>query len=170
MGRGVPVRAVPLINGRSACGALLGVRHVARRARDVVIRDNGRTHRLERPIGGVAPARGSGVEEGGLVGEEEGRGVAHRGGGRRRGRAKNKQVQNLKKWGVTGGEHPTSGLAAGNPQATSGGGVRRRAAVGLKSHESVSHRKCTGGAADITSQFSCFFGQSEPEAMNRYTG
>lgn len=74
MGRGVPVRAVPLINGRSACGTLLGVRHVARRARDVVIRDNGRTHRLERPIGGVAPARGSGVEGGGLVGEEEGRG------------------------------------------------------------------------------------------------
>lgn len=57
---GVPVRAVPLINRRSACRALLWGRHVAmaRRARDVVVRDNGRTHRLECPIGGVAPARG----------------------------------------------------------------------------------------------------------------
>lgn len=62
-GRGVPVRAVPLINGCSACRALLGVRHVARRARDVVVRDNGWTHRLKRPIGGVAPARGSGGQE-----------------------------------------------------------------------------------------------------------
>lgn len=63
-GWGVPVRAVPLINGCSACGALLGVRHVARRARDVVVRDNGRTHRLERPEGGVAPVRrGWGQEE-----------------------------------------------------------------------------------------------------------
>lgn len=55
---GVPVRAVPLINGRGACRALLRGRHVARRARDVVVRDNGRTHRLERPEGGVAPVRG----------------------------------------------------------------------------------------------------------------
>lgn len=57
---GVPVRAVPLINGCSARRALLGGRHVARRARDVVIRDNGWTHRLKCPIRGVAPARGSG--------------------------------------------------------------------------------------------------------------
>ena len=62
-GRGVPVRAVPLINGCSACRALLGVRHDARRARDVVVRDNRWTHRLKRPIGGVAPARGSGGQE-----------------------------------------------------------------------------------------------------------
>lgn len=62
--RGVPVRAVPLINGCSACRALLGLRHVARRARDVVVRDNGWTHRLKRPIGGVAPARGSGGQGG----------------------------------------------------------------------------------------------------------
>ena len=94
-GRGVPVRAVPLINGCSACRALLGVRHVARRARDVVVRDNGWTHRLKRPIGGVAPARGSGGQE--LKGVGEGGGVGHpqrsvRGGGEGR-RARNKQVQ-----------------------------------------------------------------------------
>lgn len=154
LGRGVPVRAVPLINGRSACGALLGVRHVARRARDVVIRDNGRTHRLERPIGGVAPARGSGVEEGGLVGEEEGRGVTHRGGGRRRGRAKNKQVQNLKKWGVTGGEHPTSGLAAGNPQVMSGGRSEEERCCRLKitPSESVSHPVLLSVAQEVYSR------------------
>lgn len=57
-GQWVPVRAVPLINGCSACRALLGVRHDARRARDVVVRDNGWTHWLKRPIGGVAPVRG----------------------------------------------------------------------------------------------------------------
>lgn len=56
----VPVRAVPLINRCSACRALQEGRHVACRARDVVVRDNGRTHRLERPIGGVAPVRWSG--------------------------------------------------------------------------------------------------------------
>lgn len=99
MGRGVPVRAVPLINGRSACGALLGVRHVARRARDVVIRDNGRTHRLERPIGGVAPARGSGVEEGGLVGEEEGRGGRPQRGRKEEGKSKKQTGAELKKMG-----------------------------------------------------------------------
>ena len=90
-GSGVPVRAVPLINGCSACRALLGVRHVARRARDVVVRDNGWTHRLKRPIGGVAPARGSGGQEskGGGGGHPQ-RSVGE--GGRRR-RARNKQGQ-----------------------------------------------------------------------------
>lgn len=101
-GRGVPVRAVPLINGCSACRALLGVRHVARRARDVVVRDNGRTHRLKRPIGGVAPARGSGGQEsrweGGGASTEKCRG---RGGGGEQETNKCK----LKKWGMTGGEH-----------------------------------------------------------------
>lgn len=100
-GRGVPVRAIPLINGCSACRALLGVRHVARRARDVVVRDNGWTHRLKRPIGGVAPARGSGGQEskGGRRGKEGGRrGHPQRSlgeGGRRRARNKCK----LKKMG-----------------------------------------------------------------------
>lgn len=95
-GRGVPVRAVPLINGCSACRALLGVRHVARRARDVVVRDNGWTHRLKRPIGGVAPARGSGGQEskggggGGGRGGHPQRSVGEEG---RRRRARNKQVQ-----------------------------------------------------------------------------
>lgn len=57
-GQRVPVRAVPLIYGGSACGALLGLRRDARRARDVVVRDNRWTHWLKRPIGGVAPVRG----------------------------------------------------------------------------------------------------------------
>lgn len=75
----VPVRAVPLINRCSACRALQEGRHVACRARDVVVRDNGRTHRLERPIGGVAPVRWSGGR--GIHREVWGRG------------ARNKQVQ-----------------------------------------------------------------------------
>lgn len=106
-GRGVPVRAVPLINGCSACRALLGVRHVARRARDVVVRDNGRTHRLKRPIGGVAPARGSGGS-GGQESRWGGVGASTekcRGGGGRGGGEQETNKCKLKKWGMTGGEH-----------------------------------------------------------------
>lgn len=121
-GRGVPVRAVPLINGCSACRALLGVRHVARRARDVVVRDNGWTHRLKRPIGGVAPARGSGGQElkgGGGGGGERGASTEKCGGGGEEEESKKQTSANLKKWGMTGGEH--RGLAEVNPQASSGG-------------------------------------------------
>lgn len=120
-GRGVPVRAVPLINGCSACRALLRVRHVARRARDVVIRDNGWTHWLKRPIGGVAPARGSGGQESRRRWRREGASTEKcRGRGEEEEESKKQTSANLKKWGMTGGEHRTSGLAGGNPQVSSG--------------------------------------------------
>lgn len=63
-------------------------------------------------------------------------GVEEEGGGRRRegastekcrGRGEEEEEEskkqtsaNLKKWGMTGGEHRTSGLAGGNPQVSSG--------------------------------------------------
>lgn len=52
----VPVRAGPLINGGGACWALEGRSCVAGRARHIVIRNDGGTHRFKRPVGGVAPA------------------------------------------------------------------------------------------------------------------
>lgn len=70
---GVPVRAGPLINRCGACRALQGRGSVSCRARHVVVRDNGRTHRLERPVGGVSPAEG-GLGSGGR-GTKEGMGV-----------------------------------------------------------------------------------------------
>lgn len=59
----VPVRSVPLVNGRRAHRALLCCCQAAGWAGDVVIGEYGRAHRLERPIGGVPPVRGGGVRE-----------------------------------------------------------------------------------------------------------
>ena len=67
----VPVGAGPLINRRGACRALQGLGSVSCRARHVVVRDNGRTHRLKRPVGGVSPAEG----DWGVGGGEDGVGV-----------------------------------------------------------------------------------------------
>lgn len=68
MGDGVPVGAGPVINRRTASGALLGRCCVAapRWAGHVVIRDDWWTHRLQRPVGGVSPKGvGAGWQEAG---------------------------------------------------------------------------------------------------------
>lgn len=54
------------------------------------------------------------VEEGGASTEK------CRGRGEEEEESKKQTSANLKKWGMTGGEHRTSGLAGGNPQVSSG--------------------------------------------------
>lgn len=54
------------------------------------------------------------------------RGCRGRGGG-----SKKQTSANLKKWGVTGAEHRTMGLAGGNPQVSSGAESERRHGEGV---------------------------------------
>ncbi len=58
----VPVRAGPLINGCSSSRALQGWCGVSCWTLHIVVRDDGWTHRLERPVRGVPPAEGGGVK------------------------------------------------------------------------------------------------------------
>lgn len=54
----VPVRAGPLINGCSSSRALQGWCSVSCWTRHIVVWDDRWTHRLKRPVRGVAPAKG----------------------------------------------------------------------------------------------------------------